>query len=311
MKRNDIKNKLRENLEKNSLGVLVTKSDKILIVMRGISGSGKSTKAKSLVNEGVIHSTDDLIESSGNYREFFASMIESKNFSNLSRMHSKNLLNAKKSMDAGITPIIIDNTNLRANETKAYVTYALESGYADENIQIVDIGTGGLTANQLAERNSHGVPLEKIEQMVKTHKSVGPLTLKKIIESKDMYKESNVLYSAVVLDEKSKSILLNHFASEIPTDWKTIAHHMTIAFGKAVKNTEDLDKEVTLTVLELGVSDMAIAVKVSGYESNNAIPHITLAVNPNGGKPVMSNQITNWVPIENFTIKGVVKNILK
>jgi hypothetical protein len=33
--------------------------------MRGIPGSGKSTKAKSLVGEGIIHSTDDVITSQG------------------------------------------------------------------------------------------------------------------------------------------------------------------------------------------------------------------------------------------------------
>jgi adenylate kinase family enzyme len=33
--------------------------------MRGIPGSGKSTKAKSLVGEGIIQSTDDVITSQG------------------------------------------------------------------------------------------------------------------------------------------------------------------------------------------------------------------------------------------------------
>jgi hypothetical protein len=38
-----------------------------------------------------------------------------------------------------------------------------------------------------------------------------------------------------------------------------------------------------------------MAVKVEGYPSKNEIPHITIAVNEaEGGKPVMSNNITNW-----------------
>ena len=98
-----IKEILREEVKKNSLGVLVTRPDKVLIVMRGISGSGKSTKAKSLVGEGVIHSTDALIEATGNYREFFAEMAKSKNYANLSRMHSKNFTNVKKSIDVCFT----------------------------------------------------------------------------------------------------------------------------------------------------------------------------------------------------------------
>ena len=86
---------------------------------------------------------------------------------------------------------------------------------------------------------------------------------------------------------------------------------MTIVFGKPVPNQEDLNKDVTLTVTELGLSDMAMAVKVEGYPSNNAIPHITIAVNPNGGKPVMSNDITEWTKINPFKVVGKVTEIKK
>lgn len=120
-----------------------------------------------------------------------------------------------------------------------------------------------------------------------------------------------VLYSAVVLDEQSHDLLLNVFNDVIPEGWKTFAHHMTIAFGKGVDNPEDLGTVATLKVVELGISDMAIAVRVEGYPSKNAIPHITLAINPNGGKPVMSNQITDWKPIKSFEISGTVTNITK
>jgi hypothetical protein len=84
---------------------------------------------------------------------------------------------------------------------------------------------------------------------------------------------------------------------------------MTIAFGQGVENEEDLGKEVGLVVTEIGVSDMAIAVKVEGYPSKNAIPHVTLAINPDGGKPVMSNQITDWTPVGPLKIRGTVTNI--
>ena len=302
-----IKEILREKT-KNILGVTVTRPNQELVILRGIPGSGKSTTAKSLVGEGVIHSTDNIIEATGDYRGFFTKMIESKNFVELSRMHSKNLKNAMKSMDEGLTPIIIDNTNLKANEAKSYVMYALGLGYADENIKIVDIGTGGLTAEGLAARNTHGVPLDKIEQMIKTHKSVGPLTLKKIVESSDMYKASSISYSCVLLDEKSRSLLLATFADKIPDGWKTIAHHMTICFG-GLKDKTDLNQSVPLTVTHVGWNDMAIAVLVDGYRSKNDNPHVTLAVNPDGGKPQMSNDITNWRKVNQFIISGVVTEI--
>ena len=305
-----IKEILRESITKNVLGVTVSKPNQELIVMRGIPGSGKSTKAKSLVGQGKIHSTDDVIEAGGDYNEFFAKMIASKDFTPLSRAHSTNLKNAIASMKSGVTPVIIDNTNIKQNESKAYVVAALEMGYADNNIKFVDIGTAGLEADALAKRNAHGVPLDKIEMMIASHTAQGPLTLQSVLGSKDMYKQSDVLYSCVLLDNQSKSTLLSMVGDRIPEGWKVFAHHMTINLGE-LKDKADLGKEVTLTVEALGLSDMAMAVRVSGYPTKNEIPHITVAVNPEGGKPVMSNQISKWQPIKTFMIKGVVTEIKK
>jgi hypothetical protein len=238
-------------------------------------------------------------------------MVESKDFTPLSRVHSINLKNLVSSLKEGVSPVILDNTNIKQNEPKAAVKAALELGLADHNIKFVDVGTGGLTAEKLAERNTHGVPLEKIKTMISSHKGQGEMTLKSVLESKDMYKQSDVLYSAVVLDEGSRNSLLSRVEDEIPNDWKIIAHHMTIIFGKPVPNQEDLGKEVILKVTELGISDMAMAVKVEGYPSKNNIPHITLAINPDGGKPVLSNDITNWKKLKPFNIKGKVTEIKK
>jgi predicted kinase len=309
MKEN-IKQILRESMSKNVLGVTVTKPNQELIVMRGIPGAGKSTKAKSIVGQGKIHSTDDVIEAGGDYNEFFAKMIASKDFTPLSRAHSTNLKNAIASMKSGVTPVIIDNTNIKQNESKAYIVAALEMGYDDNNIKFVDIGTAGLEAAELAKRNAHGVPLEKIEAMIASHTAQGPLTLKSVLDSKDMYKQSDVLYSCILLDNQSKSTLLSMVGDRIPEGWKVFAHHMTINLGE-LKDKTDLGKQVTLTVEEVGISDMAMAVKVSGYPSKNEIPHITIAINPDGGKPVMSNQITKWQPIKKFMIGGVVTEIKK
>jgi len=238
---------------KNILGKEVIRPNQELVIMRGIPGAGKSTKAKSLVGKGKIHSTDDVIEAGGDYNEFFAKMIANKDFAPLSRAHSTNLKNAIESMKAGVTPVIVDNTNIKQNESKAYVVAALEMGFADNNIKFVDIGTAGLEAAELAKRNAHGVPLEKIEQMIASHTAQGPLTLKSVLGSKDMYKQSDVLYSAVVLDTASRTFLLDFVDDYIPEGWKVIAHHMTINLGE-LKDKTDIGEEVTLTVTEVGLS---------------------------------------------------------
>jgi predicted kinase len=307
-----IKEILREGIMKNSLGVVISRPNQVLIVMRGIPGSGKSTKAKQLAGaNGVIHSTDDVIEAQGDYNEFFEKMFASKDFSPLSKAHSTNLKNLIESLKNGVSPVILDNTNIKQNEAKAAVKAALEMGLDDKNINFEDIGTGGLSAQQLADRNTHGVPLDKIESMIASHTGQGPLTVKSVMAAKDMYKETNVLYSAVVLDGGSRASLLARVEHAIPKGWDKIAHHMTIAFGKPVPNQEDLGKEVTLTVTEVGLSDMAMAVRVEGYLSNNEIPHVTIAINPNGGKAVMSNDITEWVKMKPFNISGKVTEIKK
>lgn len=128
-------------------------------------------------------------------------------------------------------------------------------------------------------------------------------------------KQRKLLYSAVVLTNKGKSVLLSKINEliNIPDDWKIFAHHMTIQFGKSLEDyglADDENKIITLTVKSIGISDKNIAVEVDGYKSHNEIPHITIAVNVNeGGKPFMSNNIEKWTKIEPFTIEGEVKNI--
>ena len=118
-----------------------------------------------------------------------------------------------------------------------------------------------------------------------------------------------ISYSAVVLDHESSELLLDTFNDEIPDGWKKYAHHMTISLGKAVEDENLLGSVQTLIVTQIGKSDMAVAVRVEGFPSKNKIPHVTLAVNPEGGKPFMSNKIEEWEDIVPFEITGEVRNI--
>jgi len=125
---------------------------------------------------------------------------------------------------------------------------------------------------------------------------------------------SSILYSAVVLDEQSRAKLLKVFRLMIPEGWEVLAHHMTINMG-AIKPEfqDDLGDETDLSVLDYAIDDKVMAVGVEGYPTTNAKAHITLAVNRNaGGKPMMSNNLTDWKEI-NFKIelKGIVTEIKK
>ena len=119
------------------------------------------------------------------------------------------------------------------------------------------------------------------------------------------------MFASLVLDKQSANKLVEAVKQYIPEGWKIFAHHMTINFGKGLPEDMkgDINSIKTIKATEIGVSDMAIAVKVEGYHSDNEIPHVTVAVNTaEGGKPVMSNQITNWQKLDNYiNLSGVVE----
>ncbi len=123
-----------------------------------------------------------------------------------------------------------------------------------------------------------------------------------------------ILYSAIVLDEKSKSKLLEKVGQLIPKGWTVYAHHMTIKLGELRPEQKRLvGLKVRLTINEFGRGEKVIAVKAhtDGIQSDNATPHITIAVDTvNGGKSAMSNQITKWYNIERpLLLTGVVTEI--
>jgi hypothetical protein len=146
----------------------------------------------------------------------------------------------------------------------------------------------------------------------------------KQFEKFNFYKKGlSITYSAVILDQESRNLLLSTFIYPNPeyTDWFKIAHHFTICLGELPEHLKRywLDEEVTLTATEIGFSDKAIAVKVSGFfniskpefEDDIKIPHITLAINPFDAKPVDSNFITDWKPIKPIKLRGIIKEVMR
>ena len=294
---------------KNLSNIEITRPHQELILMRGISGCGKSTEALKLVGDGMIFSADTELLVFGDYNEVFTQMKATGNMSLLGKAHHACATKSFKAMKDGITPVIIDNTNLKPNDAKIYVVNALKLGFSQDNIKIIDLGTNGFSAEELAKRNTHSVSVEIIRKMIQRHKSTSPITLKQILDSKDRNLDSDILYSAVVIDEGTRNSLKFKFEDEIPSNWVIMLHHMTIRLG-GLKNKSEIGKLVTLTVTHIGISEMAMAIRVSGYESKNEFPHITVAINPDG-KPVMSNEITTWRQVKEFNINGIVTEIKK
>lgn len=143
---------------------------KILIIVRGCPGSGKSTLAKQLGKGGVVLGSDDFFMVNGKY-EFDMSAIGDA--------HSWNVGRVEKAMKQNISPIVVDNTNTQAWEAKPYVELARKYGY---NVEIKEPTTPWkFDANELTKRNTHGVPREAIEKMLR--KWEPNITIEDILQS--------------------------------------------------------------------------------------------------------------------------------
>lgn len=124
-----------------------------------------------------------------------------------------------------------------------------------------------------------------------------------------------VSYTGIVLDEKSHNKLLEIFGPtwEDEPGWEPIAHHMTIKMGGLPQDKQHLlGMKFSLRIIAFAGNDKVKAVEVEApIDTVNKTPHITLAVNrARGGKPVMSNQLTDWVPVKSeLIVFGTVQEV--
>ena len=122
-----------------------------VIIMRGLPGSGKTTKAESY--GGVIVSADDFFMHEGEYHY-------DRNY--IGAAHERCRMDFIKALSEGEPTIVVDNTNTTHREYEAYIQMAEDAGYE----VIIDVVDSGLSAEELAQRNTHGVPVEGIQRMM-------------------------------------------------------------------------------------------------------------------------------------------------
>lgn len=142
-------------MEKESKGNIM----KRMIILRGVSGCGKSTRARELcskVSTAIICSADDYFMINGKYT-FDPAKLE--------KAHEQCRSRAEKAAKDSVSLIVIDNTNTCHWEYKAYIDIGKEYGYDIEIIKVGSLDDDSLKS--YAKRNKHGVSLQIIRKMAK------------------------------------------------------------------------------------------------------------------------------------------------
>lgn len=121
------------------------------------------------------------------------------------------------------------------------------------------------------------------------------------------------MYTAIVLSPESQNRLIDNlsvFVGGLPNsnDWDMRCHHCTLEFGTPSGSLHNLPERI-ITVDAFAFNDLVAAFRVRGADdSKNAVPHITALVNvKKRGKAVMSNDLTDWRPIQPITLRGKVR----
>lgn len=172
--------------------------DRVFVVMRGLPGSGKSTTARNMLeklgggSDNHIFSADNFfipltreLRAGGEYvspEDEAGEYKDNWNGDDINKAHRDNLAAFRRAVDNGVTPLILDNQNVRAREFKSYVEYADKNGY---EIKIKEPDSEWWRANAhllrdkkkfakelddfaklLHDKTVHGVPLHTIKKSI-------------------------------------------------------------------------------------------------------------------------------------------------
>lgn len=229
------------------------KGIKICVIMRGVTGSGKSTCIKALTEllpELVSFSTDDLFKIDGVYT------FDPKK---LGVMHDKNFENFKNAVLLENKPIVcVDNTNIEYFEYSRYIELAKNNGYVTVVLQCKKY-----SAETLASRSTHEVPIQFIIPKVQKYKFVEPS------------------YMGIFLNTDEIKELLKQ-PKEVGFDFipkQTTPLHITLFYGRTQINSEackaiEVGKEFDINIYGLCTSKAGKFLKVAIENFDNL--HVTL-----------------------------------
>lgn len=172
--------------------------ERVLVIMRGLPGSGKSTTALKVLKklggspDGHIFSADNFwipetrkLRKSGQYvspEDEKAEYRKNWKGEKLQGAHRAVLDEFKLAVDNGVTPLILDNNNVRKGDGRSYAVYADKAGYEiriqEPESEIWKEFSGYLKdrknnkekleefAEYLFDACQHGVPMKTIQKFI-------------------------------------------------------------------------------------------------------------------------------------------------
>ncbi|KAJ8667366.1 hypothetical protein QAD02_009028 [Eretmocerus hayati] len=142
----------------------IEKGYKILVLMRGASGCGKSYLAKDIVKKTIKGELSNHIFSTDDYFSKINRGTYKFDGSKLADAHAYNKDSVANAMREGWSPIIVDNTNTQAWEMEYYAVKAVEHGYI---VETLEPNTPWFSKpGQLELKNRHGVQRQTIQRML-------------------------------------------------------------------------------------------------------------------------------------------------
>lgn len=135
--------------------------NRVVIIMRGPSGFGKSTKAKELSSkyDAVVCSADDFFMNNGTY-EF--------DVSKLGEAHNRCFKKFEIAIKNG-NNVIIDNTNLKPQDVEKYLTHITNySGDVKYAVVVWEVSFNSLEKaieHRTNQKDGKNVPEDKIKMM--------------------------------------------------------------------------------------------------------------------------------------------------